>query len=170
MIQRLATIVNYYLRYQIIGLETQQRVISFYWLRSFEFDFNFNYLHISESNNKALSALFRIASPLYLIHIGVWWMHGWKDTYINKYNVEYAKGTIIGGKEPRKLSLWLTSTAKRDLTNVDFLWRIKAVVLKVWLANYLCQNHLEHILKWRFPALQQVGVWDLGVYILKCSR
>ena len=24
-----------------------------------------------------------------------------KDIYINKYNVEYAEGTIIGGKEPR---------------------------------------------------------------------
>lgn len=98
--------------------------------------------------------------------------HIWgKDTYMSKYNVAYAEGTPTGGKEQRDRILRFMSTGTRDLANGYFLLRTdKVVVLRVWLANYLHQNHLEHILKCRFPALQQVGLWDLGVCILKCSR
>ena len=131
MIQRLATIVNYYLRYQIIGLETQQRVISFYWLRSFEFDFNFNYLHISESNNKALSALFRIASPLYLLHIGVWWMHGWKDTYINNILVDKQMGRWIErGIHERMMNWW-------ECTMCSLHWQICLAIVLISLLEEL---------------------------------
>lgn len=98
--------------------------------------------------------------------------HIWgKDTYMSKYNVAYAEGTPTGGKEqrdrfygscPQERETWLTGIFCEE--------QIKVVVLRVWLANYLHQNHLEHILKCRFPALPQVGLWDLGVCILKCSR